>query len=514
MRARKASGGREGELLQRAGRLRKDIGPLIPKLGPDCPPGRFEKRRAALEEVREQRDDADRLGRLARRGDPMARALAGLFKLYLDEEMPALLVARFPSGEISFAPLAKTPREFQIAVQQYDDPERLLIGYLDWAKKGYCFFATKHQLFCTGPTARPPEEFLSALAGELPYRLEHTPDGELCPHLARKEPVPYLEVDWPGAETRFRVCRRCARSDRHLLGSLTARVAVPKPERAFPLTLALNVDCRAGSSCVHARLPEPSRAVRKAYLFGRSSDAQAMDAYRKELGRWLDDGRGRRFVAAGVCYGDEAAGFVAALAPTPAERKALEGVLPTVDGPFDIPEATASQALERLWHDHAEEIVRAIVPDPARAEQLVRDARASPGRVSELLHRAARETQERELLSQLPSFSRLAPEAALADQVARIYRTGGREAAVKQVLQTLPREGRQRGIGFGLLLALDQATPHLWQFSDTEQEFGRSLADRARRLLSTEPSGYAAALGELLGAAGVTDWGVRVAETP
>ena len=514
MRARRASGGREGELLQRAARLRKDPMLLLPTLGPDCPTSRFDRLRAALEVVHGARDDVDRLARLSRRGDPIARSLAGLLKFYEDEELPGLLVARFPAGEISFAPLARAPRESQIAVQQYDDPERLLLGYLSWARRGYHFFATDKKLYCTGPSPTPPPEFRTAFLHDLPYRLERSKDGAAyaCAHLLRGEPVPYLEVAWPGAETAFRVCRRCARDDRQLLAALTGRLAVPKPERAFPFALSLNVDCRAGASCAHAKLPPPSRRIRKSYLFGRSSDAAALDDYRKELAGRLDATGEPRFMAGGVCYGTDLAAFVNALAPTAAERKALEETLPSVGGSFEIPEATASQALERLWHAHADQIVRAIIPEPARAEELVREARASPGRVSELLHRAARETQEREVLRQLPRFQRLVPAAELADRTARAYRTGGRDAAVKQVLLSLPREGKERGLGFALLVALDQAAPHLWQFTPTEQEFGRSLADRSKRLLTVDPPEYAAALGELLGAAGVTDWGVAASD--
>jgi len=513
MRARRASGGREGELVQRAARLRKSIDPLLPTLSKDCPTARFDRLREALEAVRSVREEAPRLEKLSRRGEPLARALAGLLKFYLDPETPALLVARYPSGEVSFAPLARTDREAQIAVQQYDDPQRLLLGYLAWARKGYHFFTTDKTLYCTGTSSEPPDAFRTALLEELPYRLEPTTEGGYaCTHLARGEPSPYVAVDWPGASTWFRVCRRCAKSDRQLLSAVTSRLAVPRPERAFPFELALNVDCRAGASCRHARLPGPSRRLRKGYLFGRFSDAEALDAYRKEASARLEADGASRFVAAGVCYGGDLKVFVTALDPTVEERRALEEVLPSVQGHFEIPEATASQALERLWHDHAERIVQAIVPDEARAEQLVRDARSAPGRVSELLHRAARETRERELLGRLPRFEGMTPEAALADRVARSFRVGGKDPAVKLLLQALPREGKERGIGFGFLVALGQEAAHAWQFSPTEQEFGRALSEKARELLDAPPERYADALGALLGAAGVTGWGVRAAE--
>ncbi|MCI4360305.1 MAG: hypothetical protein L3J91_01235, partial [Thermoplasmata archaeon] len=216
-----------------------------------------------------------------------------------------------------------------------------------------------------------------------------------------------------------------------------------------------------------------------------------------------------RFVAGGTCYGGDRAAFVQALGPTDEERQALEEVLPSVTGHFEIAEATASQALEKLWPQHADRIVAAIVPDAARADQLVREARAAPGRVSELLRRAARDTREREILGTLPQYASLVPEARLADAVARSFRTGGPTAALKVLLQSLPREGKERGIAYGLLLALGLAAAQDWQFTPTEQEFGRTLAEPARRLLDAPPDAYDAALGTLLGSAGVTSWGIR-----
>ncbi|HEY6238252.1 MAG TPA: hypothetical protein VIZ68_03600, partial [Thermoplasmata archaeon] len=270
MRARRASGGREGELVQRAARLRKNIDPLLPTLSRDCPTARFDRLREALEAVRSVKEDSARLEKLSRRGEPLARALAGLLKFYLDPETPALLVARFPTGEVSFAPLARTDREAQIAVQQFDDPQRLLLGYLAWARKGYHFFTTDRALYCTGTSPAPPDAFRTALLADLPYRLEPGKKGAfVCTHLARGEPVPFVAVEWPGASTAFRVCRRCAKADRQLLSAVTSHLAVPKPERVFPFEMSLNVDCRAVATCRHGRLPGPSRRLRKGYLFGR-----------------------------------------------------------------------------------------------------------------------------------------------------------------------------------------------------------------------------------------------------
>ena len=511
MRIRRASGGREGELFRRASKLRENVGPLLPKLARDCPTDRFDRLRRDLEEVREARDDEGRLDRMRRWGDPLPRAFAGLLRFYLEPELPALIVARYPSGEIPYAPLSKASREAEVAVQYSDDPTRLLLGYLDWARKGFHFFATESTLYCTGADPSPPDDFRDRQLAHLSYRLSPTEGGRGrdCPHLAAGDHVAFLAVDWPGANVRVRICRRCTKSDRHLLGELSANAAIPDPEAAFPVSVSLNADCQSSADCPHRHLPSLARSARKSYHFGKLSDREVIDAYIAEVAPYFERSRDPIYVSEGTCYGPDRAKFIDSLDPTPEERTALDRVLPEVPGFFEVEEATASRALEKLWPEHADTIVQAIVPDPERASRLVREARSSPGRVSELLHRAARATREREAIEALPHYGPLAPEAAFLDGIARAFRSQGSRAAEKLLIDRIPREGKQRGIAFGLLLVLGRESAHLWQFTDTEQNFGRSLAPQLGPVLKSPAEAYHRALEEALAAAGVTEWGGR-----
>ena len=160
-RAHKGSGIREQDLVARGKALRESVDPLLPKLAPDCPRDRFDRLREELEEVRAERDDDARLERQAKRGDPLARAYAGLLRFYLLRETPVILSFPLPGGDASYANLARTEREAEVAVQQSDDPGRLLLGYVDWARKGFHFFATRRTLYCTGRSETPPSEFLA-----------------------------------------------------------------------------------------------------------------------------------------------------------------------------------------------------------------------------------------------------------------------------------------------------------------------------------------------------------------
>ena len=511
-RLRRISAVRKEDLLERAKALRGSVEPLLPKLTADCPTDRFDHLRSDLEEVRAVRDDESRLERFARRGDPLARAYAGLLKFYLAPEAPVVATFPLPNGTIPYALLARTDPGMEVAVQHSDDPERLLIGYLDWTRKGFHFFASGDRLWCTGRSSEPPPEFRTAKLAGLPYRLVADPEHHrsVCTHLAEGEPRPYLEVAWPGARTALRVCERCAKPDRHLLSSLSDGIAVPDPMAEFPVTVALNVRCRAGPECVHARLPELPRGLRQLYEKGRLGDADLLREYLGELRPRIEQTSRPTFVANATCFGADLEGFLTALDPSPLERRALESVLRETSGYFSIDRATAGQALEQLWPTHAETIVRSIVQDPQESQKLIDELRrAPPGRVAEILKRVQRLREEREVLGALPRYQGLSPQAEYVDRVARRYRTHGEAGAERSVLEFLPREGNVRSLAFALLLALGRDKSHVWQFSESEQKFGTFLAEAARATLTATPDAYHDALDRLFLAAGVAEWGTR-----
>ncbi|MGA8665009.1 MAG: hypothetical protein WB809_08125 [Thermoplasmata archaeon] len=510
-RVRRASGVREHDLVARAKVLRESVDSLLPRLTGDAPHDRFDRLRADLEEIRSARDDARRLEKMARRGDSIPRAYAGLLAFYLDPKTPTVVAFPLPGGEVSFAALSKADREAEVAVQQSDDPSRLLLGYMEWARKGLHFYASRKALWCTGRSPRPPGDVLAERIAELPYRTLPDASGHVlaCPHLAAHEARPYLEVGWPGADRAFRICRKCAKDDRHLLSVLSDDAAVPDPASAFPVEVELNVECRGGPECVHADLPPLPKKLRRDYEFGRLSDAALLDAYRTEVRPAIEGTRRTTLVAGGICYGEKMGDFLDALHPTAVERRALEAALAGSRGYFEVDEPAASRALERLWPQHAEEIVGAITEDETEARRALQEARDAPGRIAEILKRAQRRGEERELLEALPHYSRLTNEAAWVDRVARAYRTHREAGAERTLLQTLPREGKERGLAYAFLLALGRASSHAWQFTPTEQEFGASLAGPARTLLDSAASAYHDALDALLRNAGVADWGVR-----
>jgi hypothetical protein len=518
----KTSGGKEETLLKKARELKRDPFVLLPALSDGCPTAPFDRIRGDLTKVKESAEDVEALKKYMVRGENLARAYAAL--LYFAEERPEaeMAVVTHPTGTIPYLTLGTATPEAQIAVQYYDDPRRLLLGYANLAKGGlfggggFHFYALERRVVCTGKEARPPAEFISATISRLPYRLfpleSKGQKKRVCAHLQKGETQPFLEISWAAAEMTFNICRKCVREDAHLLASLLESMAVPNPDEIFEVKVEYPLEHKhQGQPCQVWEMPALAAGNERRYRKGRISDSDLLGAYLKEAEEALLASNGALFVAGGRCFGSDAKGFVDDLSPTPAERKALTEVVANRTTPLLVTERTAGKALEALWKDHAQELVEAMGVTGEEEIRLVQEFSNSPGRVSELLERLYRKEQEKAVLATLPEYSNLAPEAKFVLDISRLFRTHGETAVEQKLVSSLPEEGKMRGLAWGFLLAMGKAAErHAWRFTDKEQEFGAALSPAALKLLKASPKEYHSAMSDLLSAAGVTSWGTLV----
>ncbi len=377
-RIRYTSGGKEGEVLARARALAKDPTLLLPRTPDGSLSPLFPRLAQDLRTVQGHAEEPDQLDRLTFRGEPLARAYAGL--LHYAAKRPSLnhQVARFPTGDIPYLPVERVPKEELIAVQYFDDPRRLLLGYLHYARPslfgggGFHFYATQEAVVCTGKAADPPASFVEDALRAIPYRLSPLPkadgsDGGVlaCTHLARGDREPYLEVRWASAHRTLRVCRRCAGEDRHLLASLSGSMVVPDPAGDFEVDVVYPLKHEHREPCPAGEPPGLSRRSEKAYRDGRLADSELLKEHLTEVEGSFRSHRGRLLRGGGRCFGEEVPLFVDALDPTPAERTALRRVLGRSEEPLLVPELSAGKVVEALWKDHARELLRALRLDGA-----------------------------------------------------------------------------------------------------------------------------------------------------
>jgi hypothetical protein len=102
-------------------------------------------------------------------------------------------------------------------------------------------------------------------------------------------------------------------------------------------------------------------------------------------------------------------------------------------------------------------------------------------------------------------YDRLPMVARFADKVARAYRTGGADEAVKMVEKERGSEKRIKPVAYSFLLALGRESSKKWQYDKTEIDFASFLQDKAKALLEAEPEDYHEALQALLSATGSTE---------
>lgn len=519
-RIRATSGGKEEQIVGRARELRRNPEALLPKLTDDCPTAPFDRLREELKKVQEAADDPEALKRLIVRGSDLSRAYAALLLFLKERPDVVTAVGRFSTGTIPYLALGNPPPEAQIAVQYYSDPRRLLMGYYKLAKGGLFgggglhFYAMEDRVICTGKEGSPPDRFVAQAVARLPYRLnfvESPERGYVCQHLQRGELQPHLAITWEAARATIKVCRRCAREDTHLLGSLLDNMAVPDPMSGFSITLEYPVQHHHEGSCLLADLQGHDSGSEKTYRRGKLSDAALLAEFVRNSEESIRSSRNPCFVAGGHCYSTDVKAFTESLSPTEAEKIVLSEMLPTHGSPLLVPERTSGKTLEVLWKDRALDILRIMGTDDAEAERLLSEFQSSPGRVSELVERLHRKGRERAILSQLPEYAETAAEAAFAISISRLYRTQGPAAVEQQLISTLPEEEKVKGLAWGFLVAMGRgADKHEWRFTNTEREFGSAHAAQASKLLSASPEEYHEALSSLLAAAGVVHWGRKV----
>ena len=124
---------------------------------------------------------------------------------------------------------------------------------------------------------------------------------------------------------------------------------------------------------------------------------------------------------------------------------------------------------------------------------------------SQMVAEAARLESYMKIKSRLPTLSNLGPMASFCDDIARIYKTEGKIAAVRALEKSKGSNHNLRSLTYGLLSAVGEGQSKAWQFTKEEMDFGTYLVPFAEKLLSAEGKEYTNALNLLLEASGAME---------
>ena len=167
--ARTATKSMERNLVDNAKKLKNDPYLILPECTDSYSQKHIGKIKKSLDKVHRFSDDTKKLEKLSnKRG--LEGALAGTLSIANSEKAPYLAVAKFPTGDITYAQRGSADKEKLIAVQRFDDPVLRLLGLKDVAlKKKLHIYSWDNGFVATGLEANPPKEFISFVINKLGF---------------------------------------------------------------------------------------------------------------------------------------------------------------------------------------------------------------------------------------------------------------------------------------------------------------------------------------------------------
>lgn len=504
--AHSSSKNRERELIKLAKRLAKDPLSVLPECTPDVVKDPFLKARKQLEIVKSAADDEELLKRLSKKGEPIARAVAGTILLKHAGKVPMLATYRTPAGEANYATRGKTSRESLVGVQNIDHPVWRLFAVIDTVKKKKVFvYSGKKKMVCTGRQPDPPKDFVDFNIKQLPFHLTRSGNVYSCKHLngndvekGTVEGRAYLEIYWSSADCIIALDETCAKAE-NTPGLLNRYMAGPKLTADFQVKVHYRPTCGIEDCSQCKEDWDLSLLDVKKYQKGMLSDIDLIKKGRKIFeDRMTGEGR-NNFLAKGVCYGSDINAFIDSLNPDEVERTALEAAFEDYGRSLITDSTSPSKILAQVWDTKGRAALNAVTGSPEITDELMRSYDPSKTSVSSLLHEAEKMIKIHAILSRLPEYGSLPKDWEFADGVARSFRTGGKNEAIDYIQK---RKDASMSLAWAFLKAMDASSGKEWMFNEIQKEHGSGVTQQARNLLDVDSSGYHDALSGLMRAVG------------
>ncbi len=500
--ARITSKVREKDLLAKAEALKEDHELVLPKCSESCRACPFVRTRLHLERAARYKDDPDKLAKLARKGDKIARAYAATIGLAHEKKAPYLASAKYPRGTVMFALRGKTSKEKLIGVQNYDSPQWRVLSVLDLVKRGKLhFYSFGDDFTCTGREPKPPADYIRKAAHQVGATKE---DGDrlLCPH--DPESSDHVEFSWTGSEMSVLLCDQCVVKGKNTLSRLAEGMAVPNILNSIDVSIVRPLE-DAPEDCADLLNRPIDDELLEEYSGGKIGDRELIDRHMEDVKADLRLQSRKVFIRGSRCFGSDTDAFVDDMTDDPVEAKALKGLLEGIDHPVVVDSGdTVNKLLSTHWKKHGKDSLMAVVPEHL-AEKYFDDSEESTGSPLKFIRRAVKEAEREEAASHIPRYRGLSTYGKFVDGVARAYKTGGSSAAVALLDAEASSDHRKRSIVHAFNLALGITTKE-WKLTNEEKEFGKHLKKYAEDLLeSSNPEAHHKAFTAFLREAGATE---------
>lgn len=494
---RTASKSMEKKLVENAKKIKADPYLVIPKYSDKYSEKVFNKIRKNIAKINKFKDDPKKLEKLSNLRD-LRGAIAGSMLLANSEKAPYLAVAKFPTGDITYAQRGKADKEKMIAIQHIDDPVLRILGIKDVVlKKKLHVYSWDDSFVSTGLDANPPKEFLEFIAKKLGLKMEKNVAfcGDIKAELLRNSEVSkknYIRLEWKSPGFIIGICESCAKSDKNTLFEITKYMVSPNLSNDF------NVD--VVGQVVKAKDTVHKTEFIEDYLSGKINDLDFIKKNLQQREKTIKESGELLFILDGVSFGTNVEDFINALKPNKYEKEGLDIILNKINEPVVFDDATPNKVLEHFWGSHGLNTLDELINDRDMAENLF-SLKEPP---SEILEIALNYKERRNILSQLPKYKSLPTVAKFADNIARTYRTFGENKALAEI-KNRPDNTKAKSVSYAFLLALNKGEDKKWQYSSVEIEYGEFLKEYAKKLLDVKPEKYHNTLKDLLVACGSSE---------
>lgn len=490
--ARTATKSMEKKLVENAKKLKEDPYLILPEYSDNYSKRHFDKIKRSLDKISRFKDDPKKLEKLAfKKG--LDGAFAGSILIAHSEKAPYLAVAKFPTGDITYAQRGRADKEKLIAVQHYDNPILRLLGIKDIAlKKRLHVYSWDDGFISTGSEPKPPEEFISFLMKktDFTYRNGIAICGDLKPETVKNKEITnknYLRIHWKSADIILGICENCAKSKKNTLYNMTKYILEPD------ITNDFTIDVIGQAIKQRESITEHETEKVSEYLSGELMDYDFITTNMKQRKESIKESGEKILILDETSYGTNIDEFIKALKPNKYEKQGLEIILEEVEEPIVFSNATPNKVLEYYWKDYGLDTINSIIDD----EEMAKKFFSLDDTPSDILELMLNYKERQKILAQLPQYKNLPPLANFVDNVARTYKTFGEKEALAEIKKR-PDNPKGKSIAFAFLLAFRKGQDKKWQFSQVEIEYGEFLKDNAKKLLDATPDKYHKVLQELL----------------
>lgn len=496
--ARTASKSMEKKLVENAKKIKENPYLLLPECNDRHSSKCFDKLKKSIEKVSRYSDDTKKLEKFSNKKG-LEGAVAGTMLIAHSEKAPYLAVAKFSTGDVTYAQRGKAGKEKLIASQHFDDPVLRLLGIKDTAqKRNIHVYSWDNGFVSTGTQADPPKDFIDFVLKKSNLKVKDKIAfcGDIALDSVKKRQIldkNYILIDWKSADVSIAICENCAKERENTFFSITKYMLNPDVSNDFSIEVIGQVLKKKEAE------NQPTQKIDE-YLSGSLSDYEFIKnnmQHRKEM---ISDSSEKILVLNGISYGTDIEKFVDALKPNKYEKEGLKILLEKIDEPLVFDDATPNKVLEKFWKKHGLDIIISLLDDSDMAEKFYN----LDDMPSDILELVLNYKERQKILSKLPKYTSLPPLAKFADSVARMYKTFGEKKTIVE-LKKGPDNTKGKSVAYAFLLYFGKDKDKKWQYSNVEIEYGEFLKDYVKKLLESKPENYHENLKDLLIASGSSE---------